>query len=301
MRVNRSVCKCVMTWQIRRFFMQTLKAAVLAGTTFVLSACSPIGLFNLLIPRDGYQVHRGIAYGPQERQKLDVYVPDKLKGPAPVLLFFYGGAWQSGQRSDYLAFGQAFASAGIITVVADYRLYPQVSYPAFVQDGAAALAWVHAHLRDYGGDPRHLFVAGHSAGAYNAVMLASDPEFLRRAGARLGWIAGVIGIAGPYDFLPLTEQIYVDIFHARNDPATMPISHVDGPRPPMLLATGTADETVSPDNTTRMAARLRRFGTPVAVKRYAGTGHIGIILSLAYGFRSRTALRQDMLDFIHAH
>ena len=152
------------------------KGFTLMLLAWLLSACSPFAAVNLLVPKSGYSVRRDIAYGGDPRQKLDVYIPDGLKGPAPMLLFFYGGSWESGKRGDYLGFGQAFASKGIITIVADYRLYPQVKFPAFMEDSASALAFVHAHGGDYGGDPKRLFVSGHSAGAYNAVMLGSDPE-----------------------------------------------------------------------------------------------------------------------------
>jgi acetyl esterase/lipase len=280
--------------------MPRLQAAFLAAAT-LLSACSPAPLVNLLVPRRGYTVHRDIAYGADPRQRLDVYVPDGLKAPAPVLLFFYGGAWQGGRKSDYLAFGQAFASAGIVTVVADYRLYPQVRYPGFVDDGAGALAWVHGHIAQYHGDSERVFVAGHSAGAYNAVMLAAEPKFLEARGGRPDWIRGVIGIAGPYDFLPLTDAAYIDMFHGANNADAMPINHVAGVRPPMLLASGSADDVVDPGNADRMAARLKANGSAVQVIHYPGVGHVGIILSLAPWFRGRTSLRQDMLDFIRSH
>jgi acetyl esterase/lipase len=277
------------------------KAVLLAGLAALLSACSPVSALNLLVPRAGYDVHSGIAYGPDPRQKLDVYVPQHRQPKAPVLLFFYGGAWESGDRATYLAFGQAFATQGIVTVVADYRLYPQVTYPAFVDDAAGALAWVHAHAGDYGGDPARIFVAGHSAGAYNAVMLASEPKYIQAKGGELDWIRGVIGIAGPYDFLPLTEDSYIAIFHGANNPETQPINHVTGKRPPMLLLAGTSDSVVQPANADRMAAKLESVGSAATVKKYPGIGHIGIILSLVPGLRWRTTLRQDMLDFIHSH
>jgi acetyl esterase/lipase len=278
-----------------------LKRVLIAGATLLLSCCSPFAAVNLLVPAQGYTVHAGLAYGADARQKLDVYVPDGLKAPAPVILFFYGGSWESGNRADYKAFGQAFASKGIVTVVADYRLYPQVKYPAFVQDGAAALVFVHAQIARYGGDPRRIFVAGHSAGAYNAVMLAADPSYLKAAGGDLSLIHGVIGISGPYDFLPLTASDLIDMFGGANNRDAMPINHVDGPRPPALLVTGDADSTVGPGNTLRMAARLKAHGTPVTEIHYPGVGHIGIILSLVPGFRGKTSLRQDMLDFIQHH
>ena len=281
--------------------MPRFNALLAAGVTALLSACSPFAAINLLVPKTGYDVHQGQAFGADPRQKLDIYVPQGLKHPASMLLFFYGGSWQTGSRGNYRAFGQAFASAGIVTAVADYRLYPQVKYPAFVEDAAGALVWLHAHAGDYSGDAQRIFVSGHSADAYNAVMLASEPKFLESRGGRLDWIRGVIGISGPYDFLPLTAPEYIDMFHGSDNPDTMPITHVDGKRPPMLLVTGTADSTVNQGNSDRMAAKLKSFGSEAIVIKYPGIGHIGTILSLVPGFRSTTSLRQDMLDFIHSH
>jgi acetyl esterase/lipase len=259
-----------------------------------------MSLLDLLAPCLSFVAHRGLAYGEAPRQRLDVYVPRGLKAPAPVLLFFPGGGWTGGRMGKYWALGQVFAGAGIVTVVASYRLYPQVKYPAFVEDAAAALAWVKSHAPGYGGDPARLFVGGHSAGAYNAVMLASEPAFLAARGGDLSWIRGVIGIAGPYDFLPLQEAHYIDIFHGRDNRDAMPVHHVTGPRPPMLLVTGDRDRTVYPSNTASMAARLRSVGSPVREFHYRGAGHVGILLSLLPGLRHRTPLRRDMLDFIHA-
>ena len=142
-------------------------------------------------------------------------------------------------------------------MVADYRLYPQVKYPAFAQDAARALAWVHAHAGEHGGDAARIFVSGHSAGAFNAVMLASEPKFIEAVGGKLDWMRGVIGMAGPYDALPFTESQYIEMFHGANNADSMPINHIDGKRPPMLLGTGTDDTTVRPGNSDRMAAKLK--------------------------------------------
>ena len=279
-----------------------VRVGLLASLMALLAACTPSpALLNVLVPRTGYHVVRDLAYGDGPRRKLDVYVPDHLAGNAPVLVFFYGGSWQFGSRDQYLAFGQAFASLGIVTVVADYRLYPEVTYPAFVEDGAQAVAWVHAHIAQYGGDPQRLFVSGHSAGGYNAVMLGSDPKYLKAAGGDLSWLRGVIGIAGAYDFLPLTDPDYIAIFHGPMNRESMPVSHIDGKRPPMLLAWGLADGTVGAKNIDNMEARLKAVGSPVETHRYPGTGHIGIILSLIPGFRGRTTLRDDMARFIQSH
>jgi len=286
----------------RKRLMSFAKAAA-AGFAAIRSACSPPlsfwgCLLNLLVPRSAFVAHRGLSFGDNLRQRLDIYVPRSLKAPAPLLLFFYGGAWQAGRRGDYLALGYVFASAGIATAVADYRLYPQVKYPAFVEDAAAALAWLRRQGASYGIDPERIFVGGHSAGAYIAVMLASEPVFLTSHGGCLSWIRGVIGIAGPYDFLPLEDRAYIDMFHGRENRDVMPVHHVTGPRPPMLLITGDRDRTVSPRNTQSMASCLRSRGSAVREIHYPRIGHVGILLSLLPGFRRLTPLRQDMLDFI---
>ncbi len=283
----------------RRKFIASLLAA--SSALFLAGCEAAFSALKLMVPRTGYRVVEGLAYGTDPRQKLDIYVPDGLTAPAPVLLFFYGGAWSAGNRADYFAFGQAFASQGIVTVVADYRLYPQVTYPAFVEDGAAALAFVHATIARHGGDPARVFVSGHSAGGYIAAMLGAEPAFVQKAGGDMGWMRGVIGIAGPYDFLPLREESYIRIFHGANNRDAMPVNHVTGKRPPMLLAWGTGDGTVGRVNIDHMEAALKKHDSPVTVKLYPGASHIGIILSLAHGFRSRTTLHQDMLAFIRSH
>ena len=269
---------------------------------FGVTACaSAVSLLNLAVSRAGYHVERDLAYGSDPRQRLDLYIPDRLQAKAPMILFFYGGSWSSGSKDLYLSLGEGFASKGIMVAIADYRLYPQVRYPAFLDDGAHAFAWVHAHAQAYGGDPARIFLAGHSAGAYIAVMLAADREYLKKAGADAGWIRGVIGIAGPYNFLPLRDPDLIAIFGGADRQDTQPITYIDGRRPPMLLAAGTADTTVAPHNTTDLAARLAAFGSPVEVKLYPGTGHLGILLSLAPGLRWKTTLRKDILRFVTTH
>jgi acetyl esterase/lipase len=267
-----------------------------------LSGCASLApVLNLLISHAGYSVKEDLAYGGNPRQRLDVYTPDHLTGKAPVILFFYGGSWQTGNKEQYLAFGESFATKGIVVAIADYRVYPEVRYPDFLKDGAAALAYVHAHIAEYGGDPDRIFVAGHSAGAYIAVMLAADPRYLEEAGAKLSWMHGVIGIAGPYDFLPLTDPTLITIFGGAHGEDTQPITYIDGKRPPMLLTAGEDDKTVDPGNTTRMAAKLKSFDSPVETHFYPGTSHVGIILSLAPTLRGNTTLRQDIIAFVNSH
>ena len=269
-----------------RFLSHTLAAA--GG--WLLSAGVP--LLDVAIPKAGYSLLRNLRFAEGPRALLDLYVPDGLKPPAPVLLFFYGGSWQSGTKTIYRAFAEAFASAGVITAVADYRLYPSVKYPAFVEDGAEAFLFLRENVAAHGGDPLRIFLAGHSAGAYIAAMLACNPQFA------VDHIRGVIGIAGPYDFLPLYDPVLIDIFGGDRVMATQPIKYASNKTPPMLLAHGTADKTVGAGNSRRMAKRLGEAGNDVALIEYEGAGHLGIMLSLAHGFRHRTTLREDMLRFI---
>jgi acetyl esterase/lipase len=211
--------------------MSRARAVAALLLVLILAGCASMApVLNLLISHAGYSVKEDLAYGRNPRQKLDVYTPDHLTGKAPVILFLYGGSWQTGNKEQYLAFGESFATKGIIVAIADYRVYPEVRYPDFLKDGAAALAYVHAHIAEYGGDPDRIFIAGHSAGAYIAVMLAADPHYLDDAGARLSWVHGVIGIAGPYDFLPLTDPTIITIFGTAPIRSRSPISTASGRR-----------------------------------------------------------------------
>jgi len=257
-----------------------------------------VPLVDLSVPRTGYAVHRDLAYGAAPRHRLDLYVPDGLAAPAPVLVFFYGGSWQSGSKGIYRAFGQAFASQGIVTAVADYRLYPEVRYPAFIEDGAQAFRFIRARAAQHGGDPERIVLSGHSAGAYIAAMLAVNPHYLAAVDAAPSQIRGVIGLAGPYDFLPLYDPALIDIFGGDRVMATQPIKYAANKAPPMLLAHGTKDTTVGAGNSRRFASRLALAGNSVEVKLYEGIGHLGLLLSLARAFRRRTTLYDDMLRFI---
>jgi acetyl esterase/lipase len=265
-----------------------------------LVACSGTKILNdFLITRDGYSIHRDIAYGDNARQKMDIYVPDNLTAKAPVIVFFYGGSWRYGSKDQYLFAGQAFASKGYVAVIADYRLYPEVYYPDFLKDSANAFAYVHAHIGEYGGDPDKLFLAGHSAGAYNAMMLTVDDQLLKDAGAKKSWIRGTIGIAGPYDFLPLTDPKLIDMFSTASDiKLTQPINYIHSKQPPIFMAHGKDDDLVGITNTQHVDAKLQALHSPVEVHYYDGVGHIGIALSLAQHFRDKDPLLDDIAHFV---
>jgi acetyl esterase/lipase len=215
------------------------------------------------------------------------------------VVFLYGGSWDSGDKGMYRFVALPLARRGAVVLVPDYRLYPQVRFPAFLDDCAAAVAWALAHAAELGADPRAVFVVGHSAGAYNALMLALDPAWLAGAGIARDRLAGVVGLAGPYDFLPITDPAIIPIFAPAHDgPASQPISYVDGHNPPLLLLAGTADTTVAPRNTTALAQRVRDAGGPVTSKIYPGIGHIGLIAAFAPLFQGRAPVLEDVWRFV---
>ena len=240
-----------------------------------------------------------LQFLPQQEVALDVF-PGAGEGPRPMLVFFYGGRWQDGRRQDYAFVGEQLAAAGITTVVADYRLYPEVRFPTFVEDAAAAAAWARRIAARINGREDALFVAGHSAGAHIVALLGSDPRYLAAHGMKPRDLAGVIGIAGPYDFLPLRADDLIDIFS--DDPqkqaSSQPVNHVDGDEPPFLLLHGASDLLVWARNSERLKARFEAIGAPVELKVYPGVGHIRILGSLRYPLLAPT--RQDLIDFVQA-
>lgn len=276
------------------------RRAFLTAGSALLSACSPLGLLNALTPADagGHLAAGGIAYGPDERHRLDIYVPEHGTEKAQVMVFLYGGGWNNGERSDYAFLGRAFAAQGFVTVIPDYRLVPQVRFPAFVEDGALALRWVCDHIASYGGDAGGVALSGHSAGAYNAMMLALDRHFLARVGLPGSFVRSVAGLAGPYDFLPLDDPRSIAAFgEFPRQRDTQPISFADASAPRVFLATGDQDETVRPRNSASLAAKLRAAGAAVELRTYPGLGHAGILLALNAGFRSRAPVLADIVRF----
>jgi acetyl esterase/lipase len=255
---------------------------------------SAIDLINALAPRRPVRRLGGLRYASGLRGLADVYLPAAPAGPLPVVVFFYGGGWEEGERVDYRFVGAAFAARGVVAVLPDYRLHPEVDHQGFLADGAAALAWACRAAPDWGGDPARLLAMGHSAGAYIAAMLALDPRW---AAAPL---AGVIGLAGPYDFEPDTPARRAMFPAGPALAGAMPVNHVRPGAPPMLLATGSRDRTVSPRNTERLAEALRRAGVPVVERRYRGLGHRLIVGALARPLNRVAPVLRDCLTFIAA-
>jgi acetyl esterase/lipase len=222
-----------------------------------------------------------IRYTEGARGTLDIYRPKHADG-APVVVFFYGGRWSSGRKWLYQIFGRALRARSYVVVIPDYRIFPEVRFPAFIEDGARAVRWTYDNIAEYGGDPRRLFVMGHSAGAHIAAMLSIDPQWLDRVGLDANRdIAGLIGLAGPYDFLPFKDADLIEIFGGADRPETQPITFAHGRKPPALLVSGDKDTLVRPGNSTRLAERLRQSGNDATAVLYRHFGHITLLVGYA--------------------
>ncbi len=269
----------------------------------LLSACSPTAVLNALAPRDGIVTTSDIPYGDGPRHTLDIYAPREAAGPTPVVVFFYGGNWDSGTKAMYRFVGAALAARGVLTVIPDYRLYPQVRFPDFIYDAAGAIAWTRANAARFGGDPHRLFLMGHSAGAQIATLVALDALYLRSVDlSPRRDVCGVIGLAGPYDFLPLHDAELQVIFGPESErPRSQPINYVSPQAPPMLLLAGRDDDTVDPGNTLRLAARLRTVDASVQDELYSGVGHKALIAAFARPLGFLAPVREATVRFVEAH
>lgn len=280
--------------------------AVLFGAWQYAHATNSVALLDLadkvLAGSSGSRVVVSDArFGPDPAQRIDVIAPE-TPGPHPVLVFIHGGGWHSGAPGEYAFIGRHFARAGYVVVLPGYRLGEAGRYPHMLEDSAAALAWVQDNAARLGGDPQRVFVMGHSAGAYNAVMLALDGQWLERAGVTPGFIKGVVGLSGPYDFYPFTSDSARNAFaHVADPRITQPINHVRAPAPPMLLLTGDADETVKMRNSKVLAEALTAAGQPTVPVVLAGVDHAGPVLKLAAPFIRDRRVIDPVLQFLTAH
>ena len=244
-----------------------------------------------------------IAYGDDARQKLDIYLPKQnADGGSTVLIFFHGGSWHDGEREGYGFLGRAFAARGFVTVIADYRKAPSVRFPAFVQDTASAIAWVHANISKYDGDADRIFIMGHSAGAHIAMMTALDPQWLAANKLTPNVIKGVIGLAGPYDFLPLTsDSSKIALGQWPDLTETQPITYARGDAPPLLLLTGDKDTVVKPRNSKILSEKIQALGGQQQLRIYPDVDHADIIMAVARPFRQKAPIVTDVVNFIKSH
>ncbi len=266
----------------------------------LLAACTPQGVLNSLDRASGARgterAAEAVAFG-DHGQALDIWRPaERGNGLRPVVVFIYGGGWAMGRRKEYGFAGRAFASRGYITVVPDYR---KPLFEDFMTDGAQAVAWTRAHIARYGGDPDRIALAGHSAGAHISALLALDPRWLAAAGAPTGTVKAVVGLAGPYDFLPFTSpRADVAMGHVADKQTTQPITYARADAPPMLLATGSADTVVKPRNSVALGRALEGLGAPVTVREYPGMSHEGIVMALSRPFGGKGPVLDDAAGFL---
>ncbi|MCR6643309.1 MAG: alpha/beta hydrolase [Terricaulis sp.] len=276
-----------------------LRASGVAALLALTAGCVSIGAFNRFTPHDpgARQLAHALAYGEGARRTLDVYAPAAGAEGAPVLVFIYGGGWRSGVKEDYSFVGDAFAAHGFVTVIPDYRLAPETQFPGFVEDAAEAIAWVEANIAAYGGDPRRIVLAGHSAGAYNAMMAALDVRYAAAAGFDPSALRGVIGLAGPYGFY-FNNPVIGAAFGDAPDPANMhAISFARADAPPLLLLTGDADRRVPVRASEEMARAAQEAGGQAELIIYPGLDHPGILQALAPARRNRAPVFADALAF----
>ncbi len=281
------------------------RLALVISATLVLGmalvACAPVTALNAITPAG--EVQKDVAYGEHARQKLDIYRPASTApaGGWPVVVFLYGGSWNTGDRADYKFVGAAMASRGVLTLVADYRLYPEVRYPDFLDDSAMAVAYGLREAARLGGNPKRVFVMGHSAGGYNAAMVALDARWLQHAGQSPASLAGWVGLAGAYEFLPIENPDAKPVFfHPNYPPGTQPITHASRQSPPVFLGAAKQDKLVNPQrNTQALADKLQAAGVPVTLKFYDRVNHVTLAGAFAAPLRWLAPVLDDVATFVN--
>jgi acetyl esterase/lipase len=283
-----------------------LLLAFVAYSALLLSGCHAV-LFAGLNTTDehkGTEVQRNIVFDTTHHLALDVYRPTHLEH-APIVVFFYGGDWTHGKRQWYRFVGEALAARGVIVVIPDYRKYPTVKMDGFMQDAAHAVAWVHDHAEQIGGSPLDIFLMGHSSGGHIAGLLATDPRWLAADGMQLHDLAGFIGLAGVYDFVPIPAKEVDMLGMFGKQPAEQrraePIAYIHGNEPPMLLLHGTADHEVDPSNSKSLARAMEAQHEDVTLKLYPGVGHSPLLFAMSRPLRHHAPTLADVLAFIHTH
>ena len=278
------------------------RSAFAAVSALIQEGCSRLGFLAANVPTafGSFKRHANIAYGADPQQGLDVYVPEMAAAaPRPVVVFWHGGHWRYGDKADYRFVGAALAESGYVALVANYRHYPQVKMAGFMHDAALAACWAAAHAGEFGGAATQLYLMGHSAGAHLAALLSLDPRYFAAAGKLAPAIAGVIGLSGPYDFLPLIEPDVQDMFGPPHlYPQSQPINFVRADAPPMLLVHGLEDQTVLPKNSRNLAAALQAVGVPVTLKLYPKISHADTAAALTALLRGRAPTLADIQTFI---
>jgi len=252
---------------------------ILATLMALLTGCSGTSILNTLNNAEGHRSQQNIAYGEFERQKLDVYQPKEGVGQC-VVMFVYGGSWEDGSKNDYGFVGAALARRGYTVVIPDYRLYPQVTYPAFVEDIALALASepVQQLLQS-----RKLVMMGHSAGAMIAGLVSYNPDYLQAMNLSRAMIDAYVSLSGPHDyFLPTEKYQWTRIFGEDPDEQVkaLTVNHIHPDNPPTLIVHASDDETVTPRSAHSLAEKLTQAGVPNTKLIYDSGGHVRLAAAM---------------------
>ena len=253
--------------------------------------------------RDLHEVTQITVAGAQGDLPARLYRPSAAPN-LPILVWFHGGGMVLGDlRSGDWVCRELAAQAETLVISVDYRLAPEHKFPAGPEDAYASVAWIAAHATELGGDPARIFVAGHSAGAYNAAMIALDERWLQPFGLEPRRLAGLVGLAGPYNFLPIVDDDIKPIFNVPvAQPDSQPVAHVSGHAPPTLLLVARGDRLVYPERNTEVLAReMRERGDAVTVKTYGGVSHTTLIGAMARPLRSLAPVLDDFSSFVLAH
>jgi acetyl esterase/lipase len=272
------------------------------GISAILLAACRSGVFllaNAPTAFGSFDRHSDLPYGDAVRQRLDVYAP-RNAAQRPVVIFWYGGSWTQGNRADYRFVGAALAERGFVTVIPDYRLYAAVTFPAFCEDGAHAIAWVQEHIDEFGGDPRRIVLMGHSAGAHIAAFLAFNHDFVHKAGAKSESIVGLVGLSGPYVLVPDTDLLRATFPAPYTNADWQPIRFVDARAPPTLLLHGLDDREVAPGQSVQLRDALARAHVRVEMHLYPHRRHGDTIAPFAYLARARSSAFEDSVAFIES-
>ncbi len=276
--------------------MTLSRRGLFAALIATAGGCTPANLLNTTVIRAGYKRTEDIPYGPLPRQQLDYYQPDVPRADGKTVVFFFGGAWDHGKRGEYVFLGQALASQGTTVIIPSYGLFPDVRFPTFLEDAALAVRWAADRM-----GVEKLFLMGHSSGAHIALMLAAHTPYLAAANVDRMKMRAVIGLSGPYDFLPITVPRLQEVFSSANDPNVQPITFAKAPLPPALLIHGAADAKVEPGNSVRLAAAWRAAGGTVELKLYPDVDHANVVASFSELLRKRAPTLADVTAYIDGH
>jgi acetyl esterase/lipase len=281
--------------------MKWIALVSLASIVVFASGCTSVAFLiaNSATLTGRYERSTGHSYGPESRHKLDVYSPKEAQD-RPIVVFFYGGSWTTGSRGLYRFVGAALAERGFVTVVPDYRLYPQVKFPLFLDDGALAVAWVQKHAHEFGGDPHRIVLMGHSAGGHEAALLAYDQRLLQKAGAHPQWIVGLVGLSGPYALEPDSDVLNTIFAMPYTEAEWQPVRFVTSHAPPTMLVHGTADDVVSIKHAEKLRDTLQANHVRVETHFYPGKGHADTVAGISIPARKRTPVLEQSVSFIES-